>query len=264
MKSLQNYITESAKEHVYHIKLACKPSEEQLTAIESYLKIYDLTNFSKPVELKDDKIDFFDIMQKQVHCIKFATMMTVSPYVLQQQLRDATQIPEKFIIVRSIDDPVDIAASEQLFKQKSDEEAKKQGFTMAGMLDTERTYDKDEEPTIADLFGNDYNKAFLANLAKIKANRKSTEIEPKSGLFSWLDKHKVTEQEPVQDTSDFNAHIDTPKPAIANNSHADVIDPKDLGLEGNFDDGVKNNVRFYNDKTGKREVKSAPRVSKKA
>ena len=262
MKSLKNYIAESTKVHIYHIKLAMEPSSVQVNAVESLLRAYQLVDFSNPSRIEDDKFDFFDIHNKDVYCIRIVTSTPISSYVLQQQLRDALDIPENYIVVRAINEPVEIEAEEQRFKQVAADEAKQKGFTFASMLDTNREYQKDENPSVVNVFGDEYNKNLLANLANIKADRKSMEFEPHMSLFSWIDMKKVEPQEPVQDTSDFNAHLNTTKPITSKNKKDTAIDDQFLGTEGNFDDGAVTNIVRYNDKGTKRITKT-PRANKK-
>jgi len=262
MKSLKNYIAESTKVHVYHIKLAIEPSSAQVNAVESLLRAYQLVDFGKSTRIQDDKFDFFDITSKDVHCIRIVTGTPLSSYMIQQQLRDVLNIPEKYIVVRAVNEPIELEAEEQRFKQLAADEAKEKGFTFASMLDTDRIHQPDENPTLTNVFGNEYNKNLLANLANIKADRKSMEVEPHMSLFSWIDMKKVKPHEPIQDASDFNAHIDTPKPTSGKNNTAAAIDNQFLGTEGNFDDGAAKNIVRYNDK-GTRRTTIAPRANKK-
>lgn len=258
MKSLKTYIAESTKVHVYHIKLAMAPSSEQVNTVESLLRTYQLLDFSKPTKIEDDKFDFFDIHSKDVHYIRIVTNIPLSSYVIQQQLRDALNIPDKYIVVRAINEPIELEAETQRFKQLAADEAKEKGFTFASMLDTDRVYQASEDPAVTNIFGDEYNKNLLANLANIKADRKSIEVEPHMALFSWIDMKKVQPHEPIQDPSDFNAHINTPKPTTGKNTKDAAIENQFLGTEGNFDDGVVNNVVHYNNKTT-----IAPRANKK-
>ena len=88
------------------------------------------------------------------------------------------------------------------------------------------------------------------------------EFEPSSGLFGWIEMNKVKPLEPVQDMQDFNAAHDTPKPVTGKGITKNPIRDNALGTEGNFDDGVVNNMQFYRDKNGKRAVITASRANK--
>ena len=262
MKSLKNYIAESTKAHVYYIKVAVPLSDAQVNTVESLMRAYQLVDIGALTKIEDDRFDFFDIYTTEAYSLRVVTNMPISSYVMQQQLRDALNIPEKFIVVRGSNEPVELEAEDARFKQKAAEEAKDKGFTFASRLDTNRLYDEAEEPEVTNIFGNDYNKNLLGHLANIKADRKSMEFEPSASLFSWIEMKKVKPQEPVQDTADFNAGHDTPKPVTGKGSMKAPVDDKVLGTEGNFDDGATKNISFYADKQGKRKVTQAPRANK--
>ncbi len=264
MKSLKNYIAESTKPHIYYIKVAMPLNDAQVGIIKSLLNIYQLSDFGALTKIEDDQFDFFDIYNKEVHSIRIVTNMPLSSYVVQQQLRDALNISEKFIVVRGTNEPIELEAEDQRFKQKEAEEAKAKGFTFANRLNTDRLYDDAEQPEVTSVFGNDYNKNLLNHLANIKAERKSMEIEPSCGLFSWIEMNKVKPLEPIQDAADFNAGYDTPKPVTGKGNVSGPIkdENKVLGPDGNFDDGSVKNIQFYADKQGKRKVVQAPRANK--
>lgn len=263
MKSLKSYIAESTGVHVYVIKTSMALSDAQVNTVESLLHAYQLVDISKPTRIEDDQFDFFDMPTKDVHGIRITLSTPVSSYVLLQQIRNALAIPEKQIVVRAVTEPVEVEAEEQRFNRTSDAAAKDKGFTFASRLGTDRLHDPAEEPSVTDVFGDEYNKNLLMHLANIKAERKSDEVDAPSPLFSWLDKHNAAELEPKQDTSDFNAHIDTPKPVTGKGKKDGPVRADALGKEGNFDDGARNNYRIYSDKKGKRTSMQAPRADKR-
>jgi hypothetical protein len=263
MKSLKNYIAESTGVYPYVIKMPMAPSDAQVNTVESLLRAYQLVDISKPIKIVDDKFDFFDIPLKDVHCIHITLGTPISSYVLMQQLRNALVIPEKNIVVRTITEPVEINAQEQMFKNEEDAKAKSKGFTFASNLSTDRLYDPVEGPAVTNVFGDDYNKNLLLHLAHMKSERKSDEVDAPSSLFTWLDKHKAVELEPKQDVSDFNAHLDTPKPVTGTGDKSGPIDINVLGKEGNFNDAASNNYRIYVDKAGKRSSVKTSKVGKK-
>lgn len=262
MKSLKNYIAESTKSHIYYIKVAMPLDNGQVNTLESLLRAYQLVDISKQTQIKDDQYDFFDIHNKDVHCIRIVTNMPLSSYIFMEQLRDALNIPEKYIVVRSTNEPVELEAEDARFKQQSADEAKAKGFTFASRLDTDRLYMDSEQPEDTDVFGDDYNKNLLGHLANIKAERKTMEFEPSSSLFSWIEMNKVKPREPVQDMQDFNANYDTPKPVTGKGVAKNPIRDASLSTEGNFDDGAVKNLQFYRDKQGNRVVMTASRANK--
>ena len=263
MKSLKNYIAESIKTHVYYIKVAMPLSSSQVNTVESLLRVYQIVDFGKLIKIEDDQFDFFDIYSnKEVYSLRVVTNIPLSSYVVQQQLRDALIIPEKYIVVRGSNEPVELEAEEQRFKQKAAEDAKANEFTFASRLSTDRLHDDAEQPEVTNIFGNEYNKNLLGHLATIKDDRKTNEVEPSAGLFSWIEMKKVSQREPIQDPADFNARYDTPKPVTGKTNATSPVKDSLLGTEGNFDDSAAKNIAFYADKLGKRKITQAPRANK--
>jgi hypothetical protein len=251
MKSLKNYIAETTKMYIYYVKVAIHLDDSQVNAIKSLLSIYQLVDFGALIRIEDNKYDFFDIPDKDVHCIRIVTNMPISSYILEQLIRDALNLQEKLVVVRGVNEPVELEAELQKFKQDVAKEVKDSGFTFASRLDTDRIYDPAEEPDVVNVFGDEYNRNLLAHLANIKAERKLDEFEPHAGLFSWVEMKKVKPHEPVQDTSDFNARFNTPKPTTGKNNKI-AVDDNVLGANGNFDDGAAKNMAFYTDKQNKK------------
>lgn len=266
MRSVKEYIAESTKEHAYLVKMAMEPNDAQVTAIENFLRPFGLIHFSKLLKVTDERFDFFDIPTKDVWSIRFVVRTPLSAYVVMQDLRSALNIPEKYIVVRTSNEPVEVEAEEERFRDGAKAEAEEDGLVVAPRLSIKQFYDDAEQPLVTGLFGDDYNKKFLGYLAGIKATRHSGEVETESQLFGWLDMKKAKPLEPQQDTADFNAGYDTPKPVTkATGGEKGPVIASALGSSGNLDDGAVNNVRLLMDpKTGKRSAIVAPKASKKA
>lgn len=266
MKSVKEYIAESTKEHAYILKMAVEPNELQVKAVESLLQAYGLVHFSKLMKVADERFDFFDIPTRDVWSIRFVTRTPLSSYVTMQEIRKTINLPEKYVVVRTSTEPVEIEAEDERFKDKAAAEASEDGLLSAPRLSIKRFYDDAEQPLITDLFGNDYNKKFLLYLSGIKASRKPEEFDPPAPLFSWIDMKKVKPAEPMQDTTDFNERFDTPKPTTSGKGkEPQPVVATALGSHGNLDDGAVNNVKLFMDpKTGKRSGVTVPRANKKA
>ena len=266
MRSIKEYIAESTREHAYILKMAIEPSTAQVNTVESLLRSYGLVHFSNLKKVEDERFDFFDIPSKDVYSIRFVTKAPLSSYVIMQDIKNALNVSEKFIIVRTSNEPVEVEAEDERFKDKVAAETAEDGLRPAPLLSIKQFYDDAEQPATDGLFGDDHNKKFLSYLAGIKTTRPTDEVDPPSPLFSWIDMKKVKPAEPVQDAADFNAGYDTPKPVIkANGREPEPVKATALGSDGNLDDGAIDNVRLLVDpKTGKRSAVKAPRASKKA
>lgn len=266
MRSVKEYIAESTREHAYILKMAVEPSESQVNTVESLLRPYGVVHFSKLMKVGDERFDFFDMAGRDVWSIRFVTKSPLSSYIIMQEIRAALNIPEKYIVVRTSNEPVEVEAEDERFKDKAKADAEENGLVVAPRLSIKQFYDDAEQPLITDIYGNEYNKNLLSYLAGVKATRHTDEVDPPMPLFSWIDMKKVKSADPVQDDADFNAAYDTPKPVTkARGNESEPIDPKAVGTDGNLDDGAVNNVRLLVDpKTGKRSSVTAPRASKKA
>jgi len=257
MKNFQKYLAEGAKNHVYIIKFAMKPTEEQVEVIENWLTRFDLKSSSKLAEIKNDTKDFIDVPNRSIYVIEITLGTPVSQYILLQDLKTAANISEDHMVVRSSDEPIQIYAEVDSWKRSQNAEAKKQGFSNAARLSTDRLYTDAEQPPITNLFGNEYNKNFLAYLSSVEESRPSQIVEPPSALFSWI-KEEVPPQEPHQDTSDFNKHIDTPKPTTAG-SDTTPVNSMYVDSHGQLANSSVPVVKFTkNNKTGKLKQTTMP------
>lgn len=266
MKSIKQYIAESTREHAYILKMAVEPSEAQVNTVESLLRGYGLVHFSKLMKVEDERFDFFDIPSRDVYSIRFVTKAPLSSYVITQDIKTALNVPEKFIVVRTSNEPVEVEAEDERFKDRVAEEADEDGLRPAPLLSIKQFYDDAEQPATDGLYGDDYNRKFLSYLAGIKVTRPTDEVDPPSPLFSWIEMKKVKPADPVQDAADFNAGHNTPKAVTkATGREPEPVKATAMGSSGNLDDGAVNNVRLLVDpKTGKRSAVTAPRASKKA
>ena len=265
MKSFREYLAESTREYGYVIKLAAEPSDEQLDAAERYLTQFGLVEMTVPVVLSGDTRDFIDEPNQTVWQINFVTTMPLSSYITMEGLREVLNVPEKNIVVRTATEPVEEYTDDFMTDRGFQKIAKDDNLTSAARLDTDRFYQDIEQPVAKDIYGDSYNKRFLDYLAGVKATRHTDEYHAPAPLFSWMDMHKVSPREPVQDMADFNAQYNTPKPVTrANATMPDDPTPHSgLGPEGNFDDGAQIMYRFYKDRDGKRVNMGAPKAPNK-
>lgn len=264
MKSFKHYLAESAREYGYVIKMAMEPTDEQMDAVEGYLRQFDLIEMTNPQLLEGDSLDFYTIKDRPVYQINFITGYPLSSYVVMQGIRELLNVNEKFIVVRSANEPVEMNADRHMIELGFRDTAREKDLKNAPRLSTDREYLDIEQPVTTDIYGDSYNKQLLDYLADTKASRASQHIDPPSPLFSWIEMDKVKSSEPVQDSADFNAHVDTPKPVYrVSRKAADPIERSALGAEGNFDDGAKHLYKLYQDKNGSRVNMGSPRAPNK-
>lgn len=264
MKTFKQYLAESIKSNRFALKLAKQPTDEQVAAVESYLKRYDLQDLSDPHQVEVDSIDFYDIKNKDVWEMDFSIGSPVSAYVLLQELKLVLNVPENYLVVRGSNEPVEIYAEDEAFRGPAYDQTMVDGKMPAARLSTSRFYDDAEQPPVTNLYGDGYNKSFLEYLSNVADQRKTDHYEAPAPLFSWIDMDKAMAKDAVEG-EDFNARFDTPKPVYkGKGKDAEPIDPKFLGRGGNFDDAASTNTKFLKDAKGNRVTISAPRANLKA
>lgn len=243
MKSFKQYLAENTKDHVYVIKFAHKPSDEQVEIIENWLKRYDVRSIERPALVEYAHKDFIDIEDRDVHRMKIVLGMPVSQYMLLQDLRGVAKIAEKMMVVRSVNEPIQQYARHDSWTRKEDAAAKEAGMVPGPLLSTDQNYSPIEQPPVADLFGNEYNKKLLAYLAGVEKDRPNMAVEDTNGpLFGWLT---------AEPSEDFNKGFDTPKPTHEG-SKQEPVDPLYTNSHGTMSDNAIPSVKVYKDpKTGK-------------
>jgi hypothetical protein len=251
MKNFKQYLEESSRDHNYVIKFSQAPTEEQVNIIGEWLKRYDLKSITTPTKVEEDHKDFIDIPNKDVYAMTFTIATPCVSYILQQDLRLCANIPEKYIVVRGANEPIERYAEYDSWKRLEQDAAEKSGEEHGARLSTDRFYHDSEQPPVDNLFGDEYNKKFLSYLAGVADSRPSMHVEPSQPLFSWLQMEDIEPGQPMQDTSDFNAQYNTPKPT----SKADETAPVDdeyVNSKGSMSDNALPKVLFFKDpKTGK-------------
>lgn len=250
MKNFKHYLEESTKRYQYVIKFAMLPTDRQIELIETFLKRYDLRKMEGPLRADNDE-DFIGISERQVHEIRAEIGAPISQYILLQDLRSLADISENAMIVRSMSEPIERYSQIRAWNNDIDAECAEKNEISAPRLSIDREYSKEEQPPVGDLFGNEYNKKLLSYLAGVADARPEKTVDPPSPLFSWIKSDGISPQEPVQDTIDFNNHIDSVKPVLKGNNQL-PIDQELMTSSGAMSDNSIPIVRFLkNNKTGK-------------
>lgn len=270
MKTFKTLLAESQNEYHYRLKTVVKPDDVKMDDIERLLSRYKLVTIDSPkmYDAKQDSLAFRDIENADVYYLDFVIGVPVSAYILQQELRAALNLPEKFLVVRSDNEPVEVYSSQNDLLRKLDQKAKAEGHPEdASLLSTDRFYLDAEQPLVKDAFGDGYNKRLLNQLSKIASERKTQTFETSSDLNDVAEINK-TKREPSQDVADFNAGFDTPKPVYKPLANSEpTVDSHYVASVGSFDDDSKRYFKVTKDARGKRFVDTMStepvRISKK-
>ena len=157
MKSLQQYLAESAKTYTFRIKCAKELSSDDLTRIENHLVKYDVTKVSAPKKmmLQSTPYDFPQLRGYEIYSIEFTTNLPASAYQIQTEIGNLIGIGASFLKVRSDQEPLE--------EEMSDEDA--------GSLLEDDTYSEAEKVDGEDYYGDKYNTSFVKELLKLRKDK---------------------------------------------------------------------------------------------
>jgi hypothetical protein len=231
--------------------------DAEMDKIDRALAKYKPLDIARPKKtlLQAHPLDFANVENAEVYLIDIVTGLPASSYVLQQELRNVLNCPEKYIVVRAPNEPIELNSEQLAADREMDADAREKGLSRKSFLSTDSEYrDPSEEDSGAhDAYGNEYNIKLLDYLYAIQKSRKSMEKEPANSLFSWMDLPKES-AEPKQVDGDFNADMDGVEPASTRKVAKKPINPGDVksrSIQGNFDDNGKKYTRSYVDGKGK-------------
>lgn len=208
----KQYLKESTKEYHYRIKTLVPLEEDQMNAIETVLRKYDLKDSSKArrTPLQEHPLEFYNQKNKEVYIVDTVLGIPASTYVLQQELKEVLRTTEDAVVVRADNEPLEVYTQQLL----DDEEKEVR-------LSTDEEYNADEQLTGDPDFGDSYNEKFLSRIARTRIK---------------------IESEIADEGAKFNDGIDGVKPFYGTPSKKDAGKVAPLG---NYDDDsdLKNGIR---------------------
>lgn len=247
---LREYLTAGERTYNYRIKTVVPMDDSVLDRIEYCLMKYQPTEVGAVHKTIFQKhpLDFPGVTNKEVYFIDVTTSLPASAYLLQQEIRLALAIPEKFIIVRAENEPTEVENASMNAIADMDADATKRNLKKAALVD-EPDCPEATEFDSSDLYGDKYNSKLTSYLAQIAAEREAIIVKTKNAPFSWLETSD-NELDPKQDASDFNA-------AIAPKSAATATSKKpSKNAAGNFNNNSVTHKRIYKNKNGDTEILS--------
>jgi hypothetical protein len=251
MANFYEYLAKSKKEYAYRIKSVVAMDDRFISILKKTVAKYGIIKIDPPKKTiaQSNPLDFPNIPFAEVWITNITTHIPVSTGILLPEIRGALNIPEKFLVVRTLNDPMEIETQ----RLDSESEAAKSEKTKDALLSNdpkyaEWNYDADKESS----YGDAYNKKFLGYLAQVAADREfieasvNPENEPKKlNIFSWLKEKPQAE--------DFNKEFDTVKPVsqLSKKPGGKTDVPANVAIPGNFDSHHRNNTLKINTKKGK-------------
>jgi hypothetical protein len=179
---------------------------DKIDHLKRVLDRYKVVNVGKVEKsiFQSNPLDFYDLDNYEVYSVIAETEYPVSAYVITQEICYEFGVSEKFIVVRSENDPLE----KETIRQNINSEIMVDNDSTS-LLSTNSSYEESEASIDGKHFyGNEYNKAFLNFLASTTKERKEAEVisneQNKPEFFGWLNS---------TETEDFNKEYDTPKPA---------------------------------------------------
>ena len=235
-KSLRVYLEEAEKEYHFRVKTILDIGDKT-DILERVLRKYDLKDMGQPRKtiVQEHPLDFQDISNAEVWIVDVVLGIPTSFYILEQELRRELGIPEKYIVVKTDNDPLEIETQRINAANEAEKEAEEKGLQKKSLLSVMSEYPEYEESKKSgeELYGDEYNKSFLSDLAKIASERKSEKYNAPSGLTDWED--MVEEYPFTGPDDDFNFEFkDVPQPV----KRWDVTagSPDDDMVDGHFDE----------------------------
>jgi hypothetical protein len=250
VKTFDDYLNEVEKKYNFRIKTVSPLTGLELAKIENSLRKYSI-KYVSPIRrtiIQDHPLDFQDVINTEVYIVDITTGYPASSYILQQELRLALNIPEKFIVVRGENEPMETETARLQTLSATARKAEKDNLSPAATLST-NSHDYDAGPRADELFGDKYNGLFLQYLADVRRDRQ-LKIDAPKPLFTNIEMPEM----PVGG-DDFNAGYDTVKPVSKAKTTIDKADKPMANMRsnvGNFDDDTRKYLRYYQDENGKR------------
>jgi hypothetical protein len=161
MKTLNEYLMESAKTHEFRLKTAVELSDDQLDKLEKHLRKYEAFDIDSPKRtiLQSAPLDFHNIGATEVYIMDFKTELPMSPSILVNELVQKLGISERDIRVRNKLEP---AEQEDAASMEEPAEGGREALLMDG------EYSEAENAKAEDHYGDAYNTKFLDELNKAR------------------------------------------------------------------------------------------------
>lgn len=251
--NLRDYLAANERKYSYRIKTVVPIDENILDRIERYLAKYLPISIGKvnKTMFQTNPLDFPGIDHAEVYFIDITTALPASSYVLQQDIRMALKIPEKYIVVRGENDPLELETQRLNANMDIDDQAKTKNLSPEAVLN-HGDYPEANVHSGEDFYGDKFNANLAQHLKRI-ADKRNEELNAiVKAPFNWLDLPE-NELSPKQDTNNFNKDI---KPSIEPEKSKGAIQ-QSMGTRGNANNNTETYKKLFKDKNGNTEIISS-------
>lgn len=246
-------------EYPFRIKTLIEPTPERMDKLEKFLRKYGAIDITPPVRtiIQDNPLDFKDVGSNEVYIVDVVLTIPVSAYIMHEEILSIWAMADKFLVVRSISDNLELQDREMLLKQEIvDDMAKNDWQPAATLMSTEPEYP--EASLYKDqAFGNEATNEFLEYLASIRANRPTKVVIADMEIWNLI-KNPAPENEVKGSVDTFNDKIDgAPKVVKTPTVSKGIKDPRKfdtvgMSTVGNFNSDKKPQYRTAVDYMGKK------------
>ena len=108
MKAFDQYLVEAEKEYAFRLRVATDLEEGVMDKIENRLKKYEAFSISTPKKtmFQASPPGFTHLPGAELNIIDFKTRQAVAPHVLQQDIIEASNLPESHVRVNNANEPL--------------------------------------------------------------------------------------------------------------------------------------------------------------
>jgi hypothetical protein len=134
--SIIKYLAESERTYHYRIKTVFELDDAAMDQIERVLAKYvpvDIKAVKKTI-IQKNPLDFPNVDAAEVYILDIALQLPASGYVLAQEIKLALAIPDKFVVVRSSNDPTSLETDRLNAEKDIHDQAEKKGLLHASLL----------------------------------------------------------------------------------------------------------------------------------
>ena len=159
MKSFKQYLEESRKKYEFRLKIAKKPSDDEMDRLEKFLRQkYDAIDIGTPkkVNVEKNPRDFRSIGVKDVYMIDFVTERSMGPAMMKAEISQKTGIHERHLELRGKNEPLHVEDEEEGEDRLEPEDKKKY---KSKLLDSD--YSDAPKIDLDDYFGEGFKERFL-------------------------------------------------------------------------------------------------------
>lgn len=251
------YLELSEKQYHLRLKTVVPLDDKEMVRIERVVSKYNPQYVSSPKKtmIQKNPLDFDrEVENAEVWIVDFIFGLPADPMVVREDIRKALDAPERYVIVKTRNDPTEIETLRLNAIDEIEAEAKKRNLKAASLLNDEPEYIEGNGniENGSNLYGNDYNNSLLYYLQQVRDKRDDFVYKSKNTLFNYLDLPKREDQEPVQNDVNYNEKI---SPIKVHPKKSDIkIDIPITSIMGGVDDQNRTISKVFKDENGNRVV----------